>query len=88
MGKYFAEICSNFVLNEKIDLIASHGQTISHLGKTHSIQLGNPLYLYEKLNVPVVYNFREKDILLGGEGAPFAPFLDWLIFKNLKKNSQ
>ncbi|MFQ6610741.1 MAG: anhydro-N-acetylmuramic acid kinase, partial [Fidelibacterota bacterium] len=67
----------------KIDLIGSHGQTISHKDKHVSIQAGDPQYLYSEFNVPIVYDFRQADIDVGGNGAPLMPFLDWLLFRNL-----
>ena len=58
----------------KVDLIGYHGQTIYHspLNKI-SIQLGDPKYLSNMLNIPVIFNFRMCDILNGGQGAPLTP---------------
>ena len=86
LGKYFYKLSRKFVGNEPIDLISSHGQTIHHLSGFKSKQIGHPKYLYEYFKVPLIYNFRKKDIQLGGQGAPLIPFLDWLIFKNENKN--
>ena len=71
---------------DKPDLIASHGQTISHISGTSTMQVGNPKYLHNAYNKPVIYNFRLKDIELGGKGAPLIPFLDWLLFNKYKQN--
>jgi len=84
MGKIFCDLVIDFLKGRKIDLIGSHGQTILHIDKKFTLQVGNPKYLHEKINVPIVYNFREKDIINGGNGAPLMPFLDWLLFKNSK----
>ena len=86
LGKCFYEICKDFINKEKVEIISSHGQTIYHDGRTKTIQVGNPRYLYKYFNVPVFFNFREKDIILGGEGAPLMPFLDWLLFNKENKN--
>ena len=71
-----------FLERDKVDIICSHGQTISHNNKKYSIQLGNPKALHRNFNIPIVYNFRSNDIAFGGNGAPLVPFLDWLLFKN------
>ena len=81
LGYFFLEKAKIFLNSKKVDLISIHGQTISHVDKVESIQIGNPKYLYNYFKVPVCFNFREKDIELGGCGAPLIPFLDWLLFK-------
>ena len=86
LGKIFCDIVVDFLNGRKIDLIGSHGQTIAHIDKKFTKQVGNPKFLHEKIGVPIVYNFREKDILYGGNGAPLMPFLDWLLFKKEKKD--
>ena len=63
---------SNFIGNA--DLIGFHGQTIFHNPHNKiSIQLGNPKKLAKMLNKNVVFDFRSKDIEMGGQGAPLAP---------------
>ena len=86
LGKEFASISQKFLNYRKIDLIASHGQTIAHKNGISTLQIGNPKYLHKKLSTPIVFNFRQADIDVGGNGAPLMPFLDWLLFKNNKKN--
>ena len=87
LGKIFSEIAIDFLRGRSVDLVGNHGQTILHIDKKKTMQIGNPVYLLKALNVPIVYNFREKDILAGGNGAPLMPFLDWLLFKNFNKNT-
>ena len=68
----------------KVNLIGFHGQTITHQPQENiSWQIGDAKKIFEYFKIPVVYNFRKKDILLGGNGAPLTP-----IFHNLlrKKN--
>ena len=82
LGREFAKISDYFLDGRTIDLIGSHGQTIQHIDKEYTKQIGSTKFLLNKFNVPVVSNFRENDILAGGNGAPLIPFLDWLLFKN------
>ena len=57
------KVCSN--LNQ-IDYIACHGQTVLHIDKKISIQLFDAKYCFEKLDIPIIYNFRNNDIKYGG----------------------
>ncbi len=56
------------------DIISFHGQTIYHAPDDGvSIQLGDAGYLAQRLGVQVAYQFRQRDIAHGGQGAPLAP---------------
>ncbi len=75
--------------NKKInvDLIGFHGQTIIHKPKEgYSIQIGNSHLLSKMTNKTVVSNFREKDILYGGNGAPLTPLYHKLLSSKIKLN--
>jgi anhydro-N-acetylmuramic acid kinase len=64
------------------DLIGFHGQTLYHDPKNKvSIQLGNPRKLSQMLNKDVVFDFRSKDLSLGGQGAPLAPIYHRFIIE-------
>lgn len=64
------------------DLIGFHGQTIYHNPKKKiSIQLGNPTKLARMFNKNVIFDFRSKDLELGGQGAPLAPIYHQFIIK-------
>jgi len=65
-----------------VDLVGFHGQTIFHNAQEKiSKQIGDGNLLSSLLKKDVVYNFRENDILNGGQGAPLAS-----IFHNLLIN--
>ena len=66
------------------DLIGFHGQTLYHdPDQKISIQLGNPKKLAQMLNKNVIFDFRSKDLSLGGQGAPIAPIYHKFIFETL-----
>ena len=69
-----------------IDLIGFHGQTIFHSSKDRiSKQLGNGKLLSQITKTLVVDNFREKDILNNGQGAPLSPIFHKVISGYLRK---
>jgi len=67
---------SEFNINvSQIDYIGLSGQTILHRpDKEISIQLGSGNYLSQHLKINVVSNFRQNDIINGGQGAPIGAF--------------
>ena len=78
-----------------LDLVGCHGQTIYHQGVARSYlggevactwQMGEASALAAQLGVPVVSDFRPADLVLGGQGAPLVPFLDYVAFRHPKRN--
>ncbi len=88
IGAFYASAVNNFMqkfnINPKdIEAIASHGQTIFHqpnLGFTTQIGCGSTLAYHT--GIKVINDFRTKDILAGGQGAPLVPLGDELLFSD------
>lgn len=69
--------------------IGSHGQTICHDANTdipYTMQLGCPHTLAELTGINVVADFRTRDLVLGGQGAPFAPAYHQILFGHWAEN--
>ena len=74
---------------DEVDIIGFHGQTIFH-DSTNKIskQLGDGNLLSQILKKKVVNNFRQNDLINGGEGAPLTPIFHKLLAKKFKKKYQ
>jgi anhydro-N-acetylmuramic acid kinase len=89
IGQLYAKLVNQFVLKneiqiDKIDIIASHGQTIFHQpenGFTYQIGCGTTLSFLT--GIKVVNDFRTKDVVAGGQGAPLVPIGDFKLFNKL-----
>ena len=79
---FHATICKKIIRNNSIDidLIGFHGQTIFHnANEKISKQLGDANLLSGLLRKKVIYNYRENDIINGGQGAPLTPIFHQLL---------
>ena len=85
---FHAKIIKDFNLSKnKPELVGFHGQTIYHNSKEKtSIQLGDGNLLNQLTQKRIIFNFRKKDLLNGGEGAPLTPLFHQLIVTQQKIN--
>lgn len=78
-----------------IDFVACHGQTVWHqpeppergvhpllANRRGTLQLGAAARIAVRLGAPVVHDFRQQDMALGGEGAPLVPWADVILFSH------
>ena len=84
-GDFLAVQTHAFMLEHKlfdqVKLIASHGHTVHHRpSEGVTVQIGDGQRIADALNINVVYDFRTKDVELGGQGAPLVPVGDELLF--------
>ncbi|MDG1334260.1 MAG: anhydro-N-acetylmuramic acid kinase [Crocinitomicaceae bacterium] len=92
LGKYFGHMIEQFVDDfnldkNEVDAIASHGHTIFHQPQNgFTLQIGCGSTIASITGLKVINDFRTKDVIQGGQGAPLAPIGDTLLFSN-KANS-
>jgi anhydro-N-acetylmuramic acid kinase len=85
LGQWFADAALGVLARGRVapaalGFVASHGQTVWHEPQRASLQLGNAAVIAERLGVPVVSDFRSRDVAAGGHGAPLVPRADRLLF--------
>ena len=70
-----------------VGAIGCHGQTVRHrpdLGYT--VQLNDPARLAELTGIPVVADFRRRDMAAGGQGAPLVPAFHESVFRDPRRS--
>ena len=91
LGEYLANAASRLLADVgeladgQVDFIASSGHTVAHLPPRDSeaigtLQIGESAVIAERCKLPVVSDFRQRDMAVGGQGAPLVPHADWVLF--------
>jgi len=82
---FHSKVIKDINVNNKDFLIGFHGQTIFHNSEEKiSYQLGDSRLLFQLIGQKIIFNFRENDILNGGQGAPLAPLFHQLMISQKK----
>jgi anhydro-N-acetylmuramic acid kinase len=84
---FYAVCRQKKVAPDDVDFIASHGQTVAHVPPSAdgmsliagTLQLGPPGMIAAITGVTTVGDFRVGDVALGGQGAPLAPYVDFML---------
>lgn len=79
---------------EKVDIIASHGQTVFHAPQSvtegatlnTTFQAGDGDHVATTTGIITLSDFRQKHVAAGGEGAPLAVYGDYLLFSKKGEN--
>ena len=87
LGRFIGEQVARFIQEQQLspDFVASHGHTVFHQPeKGFTTQIGDGETLASLLSCPVVTNFRNKDVALGGQGAPLVPGAERALFPEVE----
>ncbi|MEO8946367.1 MAG: anhydro-N-acetylmuramic acid kinase, partial [Gemmatimonadaceae bacterium] len=87
LGEWLAAAASDVITaagasSRDVRAIASHGQTLWHLPRRSTWQIGESAVIAERTGVDVVSEFRARDVAAGGEGAPLVPIADAVLYSS------
>lgn len=94
IGQEFAAVTNELlqranVSAQEISAIGSHGQTVCHDASAdipYTLQLGCGHTIAAIMDITVIADFRTRDLVNGGQGAPFAPLYHHELFKQSKES--
>ena len=83
LGESFARAAWKISRGTRPFVIGSHGQTVWHgpnASPANTLQIAEGSVIAEHTGVPVVCDFRPRDMAAGGQGAPLVPAFDLFLF--------
>jgi anhydro-N-acetylmuramic acid kinase len=94
LGHAYAEAVKQCLIEseltaDNITAIGCHGQTIFHapdVAYPFTMQIGNANVLAAETNITTVADFRQRDMVLGGQGAPLVPAFHQALFAEPNHN--
>ena len=89
----FFDVCRSAKVDARsIDFVGSHGQTVAHVPPgsgspvAGTLQIGPPGMIAALTGVTTVGDFRGGDVAIGGQGAPLAPYCDFMLRRSDSEN--
>ena len=92
LSSLYAQTCNDLLAHlkiptQRIQALGAHGQTIRHQPQAHdawgySSQLLSGHLLAELTGIDVIHDFRSRDIVAGGQGAPLVPAFHQYLFRS------
>lgn len=76
LARDYADALAQLSALHSIEAVAIHGQTLWHHPPVSTWQAASGPALSALVDLPVVSNFRDADVALGGQGAPLVPIFD------------
>jgi len=96
LGELFAEAAQTLIdgIEDEtiaVDFVATHGHTVAHMpprsnNRIGTLQIGQSAVIAERTGLPVISDFRPRDMAAGGQGAPLVPYADWLLFNKVNRS--
>lgn len=94
MGLLFSQVTNELLEQQGFDAddiqaIGSHGQTVRHYPTAnadsfaYTVQVGDPNTIAQLTGITTVADFRRRDIVLGGQGAPLVPAFHQTAFEKV-----
>jgi anhydro-N-acetylmuramic acid kinase len=95
LGEFYASavLATARKSGREVELVGCHGQTLYHQGEAARYlgkriattwQTGEAAVIAARVGAPVVSDFRPADMAAGGKGAPLVPFLDYLVYRDIR----